>query len=189
MNRRELPDGYREIRVIDLAKNRRELLLVNLGGLLIIAAMLFAGVLMHPCDIVQAFETIHPGMLLALTAMIAAYIPLHELTHGLVMHRLSGVRPGYGFSLMYAYAGSDVYFDRRSYVAVALAPVVLWGAVLLALRCAFPHLFWLFYIVQIVNISGAIGDFYCTWRVLQLPKTILIQDAGTRMQIFAPAGE
>ena len=43
MNRRELPDGYREIRVIDLAKNRREMLLVNLGGLLIIAAMLFAG--------------------------------------------------------------------------------------------------------------------------------------------------
>lgn len=188
MNRVELPEGYRQIRTIDFVNNRRELLLVNIGAVLISIAMLAAGILVHPMTL-QELGAIPFWMPLAALAMSAAYIVLHELTHGLAMHRLSGVKPRYGFRLAYAYAGSDVYFDRRSYVVIALAPVLAWGIVLLALERALPQLFWMFYIVQIVNISGAMGDFYCTWRVMRLPKTILIQDTGTHMQIFAPASE
>lgn len=31
----------------------------------------------------------------------------------------------YGFTGMYAYAGSNCYFDKKSYISIALAPIVV----------------------------------------------------------------
>ena len=119
--------------------------------------------------------------------MLIAYIPLHELTHGALMRLLSGVRPKYGFSLCYAYAGSTVWFDRRSHAVIALAPLILWGAVLAVLERTLPDAwFWLIYLVQISNVSGSAGDVYCVVHLRRLPRDILIQDTGTRMRVYAP---
>ena len=103
------------------------------------------------------------------------------------MHLLSGVKPKYGFKLCYAYAGSRAYFDRRSHNVIALAPLLVWGIVLFALERALPaEWFWLFYVVQISNVSGSMGDVYCVFALRKYPSDILIQDTGTRMRIFAP---
>ena len=124
---------------------------------------------------------------LALAGALVAYIPLHELTHGLFMHALSGVRPKYGLKLPYAYAGSDVFFDRPSHNVIALAPVVLWGVALQALIAALPEeWFWLLWAVQISNVSGSAGDFYCVIRLLRMPHGTLIRDTGTRMTVYRP---
>ena len=122
---------------------------------------------------------------LALAAALVAYIPLHELVHGAVMFALSGVKPVYGLKLPYAYAGSTVWFDKRSHIVTALAPVLVWG---IALQVAIARLpgewFWPLWIVQISNLSGSAGDLYTAWFLARLKGDHLIQDTGVRMRIM-----
>ena len=128
--------------------------------------------------------------LLVMLAGLFVYIILHELVHGVFMRLFSKMRVKYGFTSLYAYAGSDAYFDKSSYIIIALAPVVVWGAVL-ALVCALvpPLWFWPLYIIQINNFAGAAGDFYVAVRFARLPREILVRDTGTAMTVFAKSTE
>lgn len=187
MNVRALPKGYRQIGVMDFVRSRRELLTVNGLALAVMAAMIAFGAWRYPVAPTWDFMRANVWTWLLLSAMCFAYISLHELTHGALMHLLSGVRPKYGFKLCYAYAGSRAYFDRRSHNLIALAPLLVWGIALFALERALPaEWFWLFYVVQISNVSGSMGDVYCVFALRRYPSDILIQDTGTRMRIFAP---
>ena len=116
---------------------------------------------------------------------LLAYIALHELTHGAVM-MACGAKVHYGYKVAYAYAGSDAYFTRPAYVVIALAPVAVWGVIFAVLTVCLPREWfpavWLW---QLVNISGAAGDFYCTCRILRAPRETLVQDTGTAMTFFA----
>lgn len=187
MNHVSCPKGYRQVGVMDFVRNRRQLLTVNIAALIAMAVMIAAGLILVPFGPTWALIREKPWVMLVLVAMYLAYIPLHELTHGILMHLLSGVKPRYGFKLCYAYAGSRVYFDRFSHNLIALAPLVLWGAVLGVLERVVPGAwFWLFYIIQISNVSGSAGDVYCVLALARYPRDILIQDTGTRMRILAP---
>jgi len=45
--------------------------------------------------------------------------------------------------------------------------------------------FWVVYILQICNISGAAGDLYISFRLRKLPDDILVQDSGVSMRVFS----
>ena len=97
-------------------------------------------------------------------------------------------KPKYGFSGLYFYAGSPVFFDRRSYLISALAPVVIWFFILLVLDTILPEkYFWFFYILQIVNLSGAAGDFYIAYLARSMPADVLIRDWGYQMEFYLRA--
>ena len=86
----------------------------------------------------------------------------------------------------YAFAGSNDYYDKRSYTFIALAPVVLWGFVLALINFfVSAEWFWSVYIIQIINLSGAAGDFFVTVKFSRLPKEILIKDHGVGMTVYA----
>lgn len=192
MNVRALPKGYRQIETLDFVRNRKQLMIVNVSALVIACIMVAAGLIVRPVRVCWEAMTHDWWMFFVLAVGSFAYIVLHELTHGLLMHALSGVKPSYGFKLCYAYAGSRVYFDRRSHSIIALAPLLVWGAVLAVLERALPpQWFWLLYIIQISNVSGSAGDVYCVLHLMRLPRELLIQDTGVRMRVFAPkpAGE
>ena len=71
------------------------------------------------------------------------------------------MKPRYGFTVMYAYAASDACFCRRDYILIALAPVVVWGLVLGVLAAlADGGWFWVVWMIQAINLSGAAGDLY-----------------------------
>lgn len=70
---------------------------------------------------------------------------------------------------------------------VALAPVVLWGIVLLIINLLVSdEWIWIVYLIQITNISGAAGDFYVTAKFLKMPEDILVKDRGVSMTVYAP---
>ncbi len=190
-NTKTLPEGYEKLRDIDLKNNRRELLIVNVTGALIAAVMVVAGHLAVPIQ--TLFDMSRPGVYFArfgaLLAAMIAYLALHEAVHGVVMYRFCPVRPTFGLSGPYAYAGSAAYFNRRSYIVIALAPVAVWGVVL-AVIGAFVSgpWFWVVYFTQIINISGAAGDLYVTTLMLNMPEDILVRDAGVSMTVYAPPG-
>lgn len=185
----QLPEGYHPLLSIDLQKDKRLALLINgiaLGIMVILVAI------MQPFVSFFTLFDMSQGLLayslcfLALSAGIILYMILHELVHGIAMKACGTKKVRYGFTGLYAFAGSDDYYDKKSYIVIALAPVVIWGIVLLILNCVIPvSYFWVVYFIQIANISGAAGDFYVTWKFSRLPQDILVQDNGVSMTVYS----
>ena len=92
----------------------------------------------------------------------------------------------YGFTGLYAFAGSEDYYNKKAYIFIALAPVVLWGVVLAVINPFVPvEWFWIVYLVQIMNLSGAAGDLFVTIKFSRMPRDILVQDSGLGMTVFS----
>lgn len=185
-----LPTNWQQILTVDLQRNRRQMLLVSIIALVIAAVMVTVCAIFVPIapifdlsagflPYMARFGTLFAGMI--------AYIVLHELVHGVFIRIFSGKRATYGFSWKYAWAGSDCYFGKVPYLVIALSPVVIWGIVLAVINTLVPiEWFWVVFVIQIMNLSGAAGDLYVTARFLGLPKDILVKDTGTSMTVYAP---
>jgi len=180
-----LPEGYNEILSIDLQKNKKLSLLVN--GI----ALLIAAVLVVPMAFLVPFSTFFNmddywfryGVMMALMVL---YMVLHELVHGAAMKLCGTKKVKYGFTGLYAFAGSDDHYDKSAYIFIALAPVVLWGIVLAIVVPFMPQeWFWVVYFIQVANLSGAAGDLYVTVKFSRLPKDILVKDYGVGMTVYS----
>ena len=186
-----LPEGYREFYSVDLQKNKKVSLLVNL--LAVIIAVLLA-VPMHFFVPISSLFYMDNGLIayfirfVSLMVLIVAYMVLHELTHGIAMKICGTKKVKYGFTGLYAFAGSNDYYGRKAYIFIALAPVVLWGVVIAIINpFVSAEWFWVVYMLQIMNLSGAAGDLYVTVKFSGFPKDILIKDYGVGMTVFSKA--
>ena len=136
-----LPEHYRQVGVIQLKENKRLYILVNVFSILIGVAFFFVGNAFVPFRVFFRSEpdTYWLRYILMLVGMLL-YIILHEAVHGIFMRIWGcGIKPTFGFGGLYAWAGSKAYFNRRCYLIIGLAPVVLWGIVLLIAGCLVPR--------------------------------------------------
>ncbi len=184
-----LPEGYREILSVDLKQNKKQMLLVNGLGLLVFFAlaipvhMFYLPYTFLGIGGVQAYRT----RIAVLFGGIVVYVVLHELVHGITMKICGTKKVKYGFTGVYAYAGSEDFYYKWPYIVIALAPVVVWGIVLGIINCVVsPPWFWVVYTIQLMNLSGAAGDLYVTAKFSGLPESILIRDYGVGMRVYAP---
>lgn len=187
-----LPDGYSEIFKVNLQKDKSTALKVNLAAF---AVMLILGVAMNfhvPITTLYDFSKgifVYIARLVTMLAAAIAYIFLHELTHGITMKIFGCKKVNYGFTGLYAYAGSSCFFDKKSYITVALAPVVLWFFVISVINMLVPEdWFWVVYFVQLSNLSGAAGDIYVSAKLSKMPSDILVTDSGVEMFVFSKSG-
>ena len=121
-------------------------------------------------------------------AGVLGYVILHEAIHGVCFWAFSHEKPRLGWKSAYAYAASDAYYPKGPYLTIVLAPVVLWGVVLAALAAVLPvRWYWMTQAIQLMNLSGAAGDMYVTWLLCRMPGSILVQDSGVDMRVYAPA--
>ena len=183
-----LPEDYGEIYSLNLQKDKRAAIIVNLLALAIAAVMAVSMNFFVP---VTSFFDMSGGIvryflrLAALIVLMVLYMVLHELVHGIAMKLCGTKRVKYGFTGLYAFAGSEDYYDKKSYNFIALAPIVLWGTVLAAVNFFVPtEWFWIVYMIQLINISGAAGDLFAAVKFSRMPKNILIQDSGVSMRVF-----
>lgn len=181
---RTLPDHYREILHLDLQKDKKSALWVNgIGlGLGVVFAVIFH--LMVP---ITAFVDMGIGRLLVLLVGYIVYIILHELTHAAAMRLFGGAEVRFGFTGMYAYAGSEKdYFDRFAYRIIALAPLTVWGVIFALMMALLPRgWFWVAAMLQLGNISGAAGDIFVACKLQTVPRDTLIRDTGVAMWMFS----
>lgn len=179
-----LPEGYALKRRIDLQKDKKLFWLVNGLSLAIALALVLLAVVVGPSFTAWIVTFPWYGYLMLAGGMIA-YMVAHEAVHGVMIRYYSGKWGNFGFTGAYAFAGSEAYFAKGPYAVIALSPVVIWGAVF-ALVCALcPGLFWPFAILQIINLSGAAGDFYVSWLLGRMPEDVLIRDDGVSMAFYA----
>lgn len=184
-----LPEGYREFYSIDLQNNKKVLLIVNFLAVIIAVLLLFPMLFLVP---ISSLFDIDKGLgnyvirFIALIVLMIAYMLLHEITHGIAMKICGTKKAKYGFTGLYAFAGSNDYYNKKSYIFIALAPIVLWGLVIAIINPFVPlEWFWVVYFLQIINISGAAGDLFVTIKFSGSPKDILIRDYGVGMTVFS----
>ena len=185
----KLPDGFVEIYSIDLEKNKKAALLVNALAIIIGVALAIIGHFIVPITTLFSMDSgITMCMLrhLVLVISIILYIILHELVHGIAMKICGTKKVKYGFTGLYAFAGSNDYYDKISYIFIALAPIVVWGIILAVINIFVPaEWFWIVYFIQLSNLSGAAGDLYVTVKFSKMPRDILIFDYGVGMKVFS----
>ncbi len=183
-----LPAGYRQIDSIDLQKDKKAALTVNALALLIGAAMILGANPFVPItSLFTGSDSLTVGLrFLVLGVSIFAYLFLHELVHGIVMKALGTKKVRYGFTGLYAFAGSDDYYDKSGYLTVALAPILTFGVLFAAILPLVPQgWFWVAYLLQVINLSGAAGDLFVTVRFARLPKDIAVRDCGVSMTVYS----
>ncbi len=187
---RSLPEGYQETLQINLQKDKKTSLRVNLGGALAMVIVFLLGHFIVPVTEFKALMDLEGGAFFlrfgALLAGYVAYIVLHELTHAAAMKAVGGGRVVFGFTGVYAFAGShEDYFDKNAYHLVALSPLVVWGVIFGALALLLPRSwFWVVWFLQAGNIGGSAGDIYVTLKLLKHPATILVRDTGVDMTVY-----
>lgn len=184
-----LPEGYREIYSVDLQKDKKALVLVNLLAVIIAVLLIVPMLFVVPISALFSMEGGIANYFIRFAALLVfavIYIVLHEIVHGIAMKLCGTKRVKYGFVGMYAFAGSKDYYGKKSYIFIALAPVVLWGIVLAVVNPFVPvEWFWVVYFIQVCNLSGAAGDFYVTVKFSRMPGDILVQDYGVGMHVYS----
>ncbi len=186
-----LPEGYSRILRLDLQRDRKLAVRVNLIGLAIMAAMAVGFHFIVPIRLFLGDERSAGSVALHMAVLFGgytAYIVLHELTHAAVMKAFGATKLRFGFTGLYAFAGSEEdWFDRTTYLPVALAPLTVWGLIFLALQLIVPEDWaWIVWFMQIGNVAGSVGDLYVSIRFSRLPREILVRDTGVSMDVYAP---
>ena len=180
--------GYKECTRIDLVKNKKEALLVNIYGIIIMVVMaVFIPLLIMGGIIEFNLETTFPIFFIVLLISLILYIPLHEIVHGIVLKNYTDEKLSFGWKLVYAYCGSkEAVVDRKEYYAVALAPLLVFSVVFISLMVLNPSLSLVWYVMEIMNVSGSVGDIYVSIKLRkEKSRDILITDSGTDMSFWS----
>ena len=180
--------GYKECTKIDLVKNKKEALLVNIYGIIImVVTAVFIPLLIMGGIIEFNLETTFPLFFIVLLISLILYIPLHEIVHGIVLKKYTDEKLSFGWKLVYAYCGSkEAVVDRKEYYAVALAPLLVFSVVFISLMVLNPSLSLVWYVMEIMNVSGSVGDIYVSIKLRkEKSRDILITDSGTDMSFWS----
>lgn len=179
-----LPDTYRHHSTVDLKKNR------GLSGavqvfFLLAAASAVGGALLLDLPLQTNWNPMVsvPVMLVA----CVVYMAIHEATHGVALQLLTRVAPSYTVRFPFLSTGNHAYLTRRTATIVALAPLVLWGIVLIAAVVTVPDDFRLsVYVLLALNVAGSAGDLVEVWVVARQRPDALLQDDGDEIHVFHP---
>jgi len=195
----QLPEGYHSIGTLDITKNLRLLVYLNIAGLLLLVGFYYvfirAVLWMRPEAARQGLAGGIQGLsgvliiILAVIGIYAAVIVLHEATHGIFMFWFTHTRPVFAFRGYYAYAAAPGwYFPRGQYMLVSLAPLVLLSLLGLAVL-AFVPAAWFLTVISFIafNGSGAVGDLAVFFWLLRQPSTCLAYDVGEAVTIYLPS--
>ena len=135
-----LPEDYQAIYAVNLQKDKKIAVFINVLSFIIAALMLIPASFFVPLSSLFSMEN---GLInyfirfACLLVLMILYMVLHELTHGIAMKICGTKKIKYGFTGLYAYAGSDDFYDKKSYIFIALAPVVLLGLILLIVNFSY----------------------------------------------------
>ena len=181
---KDLPEGYRLQRSLNLKENKRTYFTLVLTAVFAACAMVVAMSFFVPVS--SYFEANSRSMAYgAFLTGAVAYILLHELTHCLILKRYRAENVKTSFLSLASYPKSSSYISKNAYVKTALAPLILFGAVLLILNFLVPsRFFWLVYMLQTLNVMGSIPDIFVVFLISRRPPETLVLCVDSDICIF-----
>jgi hypothetical protein len=195
---RTLPAYYTLAGTIDLSKDRRALIILNIIGLFLffLSAGLLVGLVAaaRPAFAARGFIVSSSslgglfGAIAWIVGITIGMLVIHEAIHGVFFILFTGSRPKFGFRGTYAFAAApDWYIPRRFYLVVTLAPLILMtlsgvAAIFIISDNLLPTLLFLI----AMNFSGSVGDMMVAAWLLRKPAGILSQDYGFGVRFYKP---
>lgn len=195
----ELPASYQKVGAIDVAKDQRLLVILNVIGLVV---MVFSGWLffrawiwLRPNDAGSGFQLLQINSLAGWLVLIAAilgltalHIVLHEAIHGIFFWLFTRSRPRFAFRISYAYAAAPGwYIPSRQHVINTLAPLVLISLLgLFLFRVAPPAWMLPVWFTIMMNAGGSVGDLLVAVWLMIHPSSGLALDTGDAVTLFLP---
>ncbi len=186
----QLPENYYVHHDLRLAEDRHSLKVLLVLQLVAMVLVIAAGLLV--CPLKSAFQMKTPQIVAGFGFMcigMIVYILAHEWVHGMAIRFITGRQADFGFDLKkgMAFAGCDAYLGKTAYIIIALSPLLFWGAFLFTAAHEAPESwFWYIYGIQIMNVSGSVGDLYVTYLTLKSPEGTVVRDFGTSMMFYSP---
>lgn len=175
----ELPNNYQLISQIDMKKNKKEFLLINILALSLFFLSLFTLLYINKSistDLIQLYIVVGCSII---------YIVLHELVHALFFKFKNNVKVNYKFHGFAASAGvPGYYYQKKHYLIISLAPFMIFNLIIIPLFLVNDYWFFILAFLLAIHISGCSGDLYVFIKLLFKPKTILIEDYGVGMNIY-----
>ena len=191
-----LPEGYREVKVVDAKEKKTSVLFVVFSFVLtaipLMPVLLTAGgglrTLVEQNGRAQSMIAV-----VVFLVSLVLYLVLHELVHGAVYKALTHQKLTFGFTLTVAFCGvPDVYTSRKTALLSLLAPFVTFSILLIPLTLWFYSFNRLYYLLSgilfSVHFGGCVGDLYMTYLLLfkyKDPRT-LMNDTGPKQTIYLP---
>lgn len=181
---KEKPEKLKTEHVIDPEEDKKLRLYLSLGAVGLAAVLVGIGCIFVP--IAKLYDVGGVGRFILRAALIivmaAVYYCVHELLHACVLKRLTGDTAKIVLEKHHARCVSDTVFTLKGYIIYCFAPVVIIGTVLLILNIVLPdRFFWQVYIIQIINIAGAAGEFYAAYRLIKERKELAVLDDGEKL--------
>ena len=184
-----LPEGYTQSGEVNLKKDKRLTILLNLAALVVTVLgfcllSIFGTALRTGTTNVSG--SISAGPIMILIGLVISIFLIHELIHGFFFWLFSRSRPVFALRPLYAYAGApEWYFPKRQYAIITLGPLVVIGALGLLLMLLVP-VSWLLITAFLValNTGGALGDLFVFIRLLKCSQTSFANDTGDVVTFF-----
>jgi hypothetical protein len=186
-----LPEGYVQSSEINLKKNKRLAITLNIValfvGVLIFYLLTSFAALVRP-SLLNTSGTITAGVVAVLLGVVVLLMTIHESIHGFFFWVFTRSRPVFALRLFYAYAGApDWYIPTRQFMIVALGPLVIIGAVGMLLMLLVPESWVLLIaIAAALNTGGSMGDLLVFTRLFKLSTTCLANDTGDVVTFYEP---
>lgn len=183
---RELPDGYKSIKVID-AKDKKTIIFMNLGSIILLVIAILPFFLLKPINL---FELDYDDLIKALFVMIVGmilYIILHELVHGFWYKVMTKEKLTFGMTLTVAFCGvPNIYVNKKTALLAITGPFILFSLILIPTLILMPVNAYYFSLIIIfgMHISGCSGDLYGTLYLLSQKGDILMNDTGPKQTFY-----
>ncbi len=188
---RNLPPQYHFVREIDLVKNQKLAVILNIAGLAALVPVIWflsfylraihAGEIPTGSLSGKTFWTV-----LLILGVITLTILLHEAIHGVFFWVFTHTRPVFAVKTFYAYAAAPGwYIPSGRYMLIGLSPLVLIDLAALVLLWICPPA-WIIPICTAfaMNTSGAVGDLYILATLLRGSPQTLVLDSGDGIRYF-----
>lgn len=183
MNTLDLPKGYVEKKLLDLNNSKHALFLNAISTTFVIISLILLCLYAITSSKIDNQNLVFNITIVFLFSPI--YIVAHEALHGITIKILSGFKVNYGIKGFYAYAGnSQAFFNKKTFITIALAPLVVIGSMLIFLSIIDPENIFIYLLLHIINVTSSIGDLYCSYITFKMPNTVLINDSGTQMTFY-----
>jgi hypothetical protein len=201
-----LPSNYSKYTILEPSKNPKFVicaivtgiaLLLFFGWLFVLVANTIRPTALDGLRLRDLFVTTNTGTSFAVStallrnfsiALIAVLI-VHELVHGLFYWLLSGKHPKFGIQglLPYVAAPIGVYFLKKQFLTIGLAPLVLLTAAGLLLLVIVPiALVPILFFFVAFNAAGAAGDLIIAIQLMSFSSDTLMEDNDAGLTIYGP---
>ena len=185
-NTTKLPEGYEEIYKIDLKNDQKKAMFIYIIGFVIAILMIVTGMIFVPITTFFDYPVILFIKFLVIIVGIILCIVLQNLLFVIILKCFAKTKTNIGLTNGFSYVGSDIYFNKKSYIAIGFAPMIIIIALFLIINViAGIGWFWCIYIIQVYCISSSFSHIYVTYKISKLPKDILIKDNGLSMTVYS----